>query len=213
MIPVKICGITSLKDAELAANYGASAIGLIFYPDSPRYVYPAEVEQWIDRIPSSVKKVGVFVNEQSENINKITRQLKLDFIQLHGDESPGFCNKMIQPVIKVFRVGDDFAASVLDDYDVHAFLFDTFEKGKPGGTGNRFNWELIADLKTDKIIILSGGMKPENVLDGIETVNPAAVDVNSGVESAPGIKDREKVKELFQKLQNSAEKKMFLGCR
>ena len=203
MIAVKICGITSLKDAEMAVNYSVPAIGLIFYPDSHRYVDPAEVEQWIERIPDSVKKVGVFVNEQIDTINNITRQLKLEFIQLHGDESPEFCNGIIRPVIKVFRVGDDFDAMVLNEYDVHGFLFDTYKKGNPGGTGNRFNWDLIANLKTETPIILSGGLTPENVLNGIEAVNPAAVDVNSGVESAPGVKDEEKIKELFSVLEHS----------
>ena len=203
MIAVKICGITSLKDAEMAVNYSVSAIGMIFCPDSPRYVDPAEVEQWIDRIPDSVKKVGVFVNEQIDTINNITRQLKLEFIQLHGDESPEFCNGIIRPVIKVFRVGDDFDAIVLNEYDVHGFLFDTYKKGNPGGTGARFNWDLIANLKTEKPIILSGGLTPENVLNGIEAVNPAAVDVNSGVESVPGVKDEEKIKELFSVLEHS----------
>ena len=203
MIAVKICGITSLKDAEMAVNYSVSAIGMIFCPDSPRYVDPAEMEQWIDRIPDSVKKVGVFVNEQIDTINNITRQLKLEFIQLHGDESPEFCNGIIRPVIKVFRVGDDFDAIVLNEYDVHGFLFDTYKKGNPGGTGNRFNWDLIANLKTETPIILSGGLTPENVLNGIEAVNPAAVDVNSGVESVPGVKDEEKIKELFSVLEHS----------
>ena len=203
MIAIKICGITSLKDAKLAANYGATAIGMIFYQGSPRFVDPAEVEQWIDSIPSSVKKVGVFVNEQSETINKIIRQLRLDFIQLHGDESPEFCNEMIRPVIKVFRVGDDFDANILNDYDVRAFLFDTYQKGKPGGTGNHFNWDLIVQLKTDTPIILSGGLKPENVLNGVEAVNPAAVDVNSGVESESGVKDEDKINELFSILEHS----------
>ena len=203
MIAVKICGITSLKDAEMAVNYSVPAIGLIFYSDSPRYVDPANVEQWIDQIPDSVKKVGVFVNEQIDTINNITRQLKLEFIQLHGDESPEFCNGMIRPVIKVFRVGDDFDAIVLNEYDVHGFLFDTYKKGNPGGTGTRFNWDLIANLKTETPIILSGGLTPENVLNGIEAVNPAAVDVNSGVELVPGVKDEEKIKELFSVLEHS----------
>ena len=203
MIAVKICGITSLKDAEMAVNYSVSAIGMIFCPDSSRYVDPTEVEQWIERIPDSVKKVGVFVNEQIDTINNITRQLKLEFIQLHGDESPEFCNGIIRPVIKVFRVGDDFDAIVLNGYDVHGFLFDTYKKGNPGGTGTRFNWDLIANLKTETPIILSGGLTPENVLNGIEAVNPAAVDVNSGVESVPGVKDEEKIKELFSVLEHS----------
>ena len=203
MIAVKICGITSLKDVEMAVNYSVSAIGMIFCPDSTRYVDPAELEQWIERIPDSVKKVGVFVNEQIDTINNITRQLKLEFIQLHGDESPEFCNGIIRPVIKVFRVGDDFDAIVLNEYDVHGFLFDTYKKGNPGGTGTRFNWDLIANLKTETPIILSGGLTPENVLNGIEAVNPAAVDVNSGVESVPGVKDEEKIKELFSVLEHS----------
>ena len=203
MIAVKICGITSLKDAEMAVNYSVSAIGMIFCPDSPRYVDPAEVEQWIERIPDSVKKVGVFVNEQIDTINNITRQLKLEFIQLHGDESPEFCNGIIRPVIKVFHVGDDFDAIVLNGYDVHGFLFDTYKKGNPGGTGTRFNWDLIANLKTETPIILSGGLTPENVLNGIEAVNPTAVDINSGVESEPGVKDEEKIKELFSVLEHS----------
>ena len=187
----------------MAVNYSVSAIGMIFCPDSPRYVDPAKVEQWIERIPDSVKKVGVFVNEQIDTINNITRQLKLEFIQLHGDESPEFCNGIIRPVIKVFRVGDDFDAIVLNEYDVHGFLFDTYKKGNPGGTGTRFNWDLIANLKTETPIILSGGLTPENVLNGIEAVNPAAVDVNSGVESVPGVKDEEKIKELFSILEHS----------
>ena len=203
MIAVKICGITSLKDAEMAVNYSVSAIGMIFCPDSTRYVDPTELEQWIERIPDSVKKVGVFVNEQIDTINNITRQLKLEFIQLHGDESPEFCNGIIRPVIKVFRVGDDFDAIVLNEYDVHGFLFDTYKKGNPGGTGTRFNWDLIANLKTETPIILSGGLTPENVLNGIEAVNPAAVDVNSGVESVLGVKDEEKIKELFSVLEHS----------
>ena len=202
MIQVKICGIPSLKDAKLAANYGATAIGLIFHQNSPRYVDPAEIEQWINQIPSSVKKVGVFVNEQMENIHCITLDLKLDFIQLHGDESPEFCNEMTQPVIKVFRVGDDFDINVLTDYDVHAFLFDTYQKGKPGGTGDVFNLELISKINTVTPIILSGGLNMDNILKGIETVNPSAVDVNSGVESEPGVKDAEKVKNIFTKLEN-----------
>ena len=187
----------------MAVNYSVSAIGMIFCPHSTRYVDPAELEQWIERIPDSVKKVGVFVNEQIDTINNITRQLKLEFIQLHGDESPEFCNGIIRPVFKVFRVGDDFDAIVLNEYDVHGFLFDTYKKGNPGGTGTRFNWDLIANLKTETPIILSGGLTPENVLNGIEAVNPAAVDVNSGVESVPGVKDEEKIKELFSVLEHS----------
>jgi len=154
-------------------------------------------------IPKNVKKVDVFVNEKIENIHSIVRGVNLDFIQLHGHESPDYCDQMIKPVIKVFRVGDDFDSNVLKDYQVAAFLFDTYQKGRPGGTGENFNWDLIADLKTNAPIILSGGLNAGNILDGIKAVNPSAVDINSGVESIPGIKDGWKVKNIFSKLENT----------
>ena len=101
MIPVKICGITTLEDAEMVVHYGASAIGMIFYQESPRYIYPEKIKEWISAIPKKVKKVGVFVNEKRNNIKTIVEELDLDYIQLHGDESPEYCNKMIKPVIKM----------------------------------------------------------------------------------------------------------------
>ena len=203
MMPVKICGITSCEDAEIAVNYGASAIGMIFYEGSPRYIYPDKAEEWIAAIPSKMKKVGVFVNEKWQNIKTIVEKLNLDYIQLHGDESPEYCDKMIRPVIKAFRVGTDFDPAVLGNFQVHAFLFDTFQKGKPGGTGRSFNWGLISGLKRDTPIILSGGLNPDNINEGIETVQPSAVDVNSGVESEPGIKDKVKVGKLFNTIKQS----------
>ena len=203
MIPVKICGITTYEDAEIAVNYGASAIGMIFYEGSPRYIYPEKVEKWISVIPAKIKKVGVFVNEKQKNIKTIVEKLNLDYIQLHGDESPEYCNKMIRPVIKAFRVGTDFDSVVLGNFQVHAFLFDTYQIGKPGGTGRSFNWGLISGLKTDTPIILSGGLNPDNINEGIETVQPSAVDVNSGVESEPGIKDKVELEKLFNTIENS----------
>ena len=203
MIPVKICGITSCEDAEIAVNYGASAIGMIFYEGSPRYIYPDKAEVLISAIPEKVKKVGVFVNEKLKNIKTIVEELDLDFIQLHGDESPEYCDKMIKPVIKAFRVGTDFDSAVLGNFQVHAFLFDTYQKGKPGGTGKSLNWDLISDLQTDTPIILSGGLNSENINEGIKTVKPSAIDVNSGVESEPGIKDKVKVEKLFDTIENS----------
>ena len=130
-------------------------------------------------------------------------KLNLDYIQLHGNESPEYCDKMIRPVIKAFRVGTDFDPAVLGSFQVHAFLFDTYQEGKPGGTGRSFNWDLISDLKTDIPIILSGGLNPDNINEGIETVQPSAVDVNSCVESEPGIKDKVKVEKLFNAIENS----------
>ena len=202
MIPVKICGITSRKDAEVVVNHGASAIGMIFYQGSPRYILPEKIKKWISRIPSSTKTVGVFVNEKQKNINTIVEELDLDYIQLHGDESPEYCNNMIKPVIKVFRLGAAFDPAILDIFHVHAFLFDTYQIGVRGGTGKSFNWDLISDLNTDTPIILSGGLNLENISQVIEIVRPSAIDVNSGVESKQGVKDKEKVAKLFHAIEN-----------
>ena len=157
----------------------------------------------ISAIPEKVKKVGVFVNEKQKNIKTIVEKLNLDYIQLHGYESPGYCDKMIKPVIKAFHVGTDFDQAILGNFQVYAFLFDTYQKRKPGGTGRSFNWDLISTLKRDIPIILSGGLNPDNIIKGIETVQPSAIDVNSGVESEPGIKDKAKVEKLFITMGNS----------
>ena len=203
MIHVKICGITSFNDAIMAANYGASALGFIFYEKSPRYINPKILNLWISNVPSSVKKVGVFVNKDVDKVNKIAEELNLGMVQLHGDESPEYCNQMIKPVIKVFRVNNKFDSIMLNNYQVATFLFDTYNKENHGGTGESFDWQSILQLNTEIPVILSGGLNADNVLEGIEVVKPSAVDVNSGVEAAPGKKDEEKIKKLFTILKNT----------
>ena len=203
MIHVKICGITSFNDAILAVNYGASALGFIFYENSPRYINPIILKTWISNVPISVKKVGGFVNKDVDKVNKIAEELNLGMVQLHGDESPEYCNQMIRPVIKVFRVNNKFDSIMLNNYQVATFLFDTYNKENYGGTGKSFNWQLIFQLNTEIPVILSGGLNADNVLEGIEVVKPSAVDVNSGVEVAPGKKDEEKIKNIFTILKNT----------
>ena len=203
MIHVKICGITSFNDAIIAANYGASALGFIFYEESPRYINPEILKTWISSVPSSVKKVGVFVNKDIDKVNKIAEELNLDMVQLHGYESPEYCNQMIKPVINVFRVNNKFDSIMLNNYQVATFLFDTYNKENRGGTGESFDWQTILQLNTGIPVILSGGLNADNVLEGIEVVKPSAVDVNSGVEVAPGKKDEEKIKNLFTILKNT----------
>ncbi len=203
MIHVKICGITSFNDAIMATNYGASALGFIFYEKSPRYINPEILKTWISNVPSSIKKVGVFVNKDVDKVNKIAEELNLDMVQLHGDESPEYCNQMIKPVIKVFRVNKKFDSIMLKNYQVATFLFDTYNKENHGGTGESFDWQSILQLNTETPVILSGGLNADNVLEGIEVVKPSAVDVNSGVETAPGKKDEEKIKNLFTILKNT----------
>jgi len=210
MIPVKICGITKLQDALTAGEYGAAAVGFIFHEKSPRVVVEDEVGKWISSIPNQMKKIGVFVDNDVDNINSIGEKLSLDMIQLHGNESPEFCNEISLPVIKVIRVSDTFNQKILEDYSVDAFLFDTYQKGNPGGTGECFNWNLVTELETDIPIILSGGLKTENVKTGIEIVQPAAVDVSSGVEISPGIKDELKIQNFIMETRQFPIPKNYL---
>ena len=123
-LPVKICGITSIKDAKTAINYGASAIGFIFYKKSPRYICAQRLLEWISKVPKNITKVGVFVNEDRDIVMSIVDKLALDIIQLHGDESSAYCNKMNRPVIKAFRIGRSFDSNKLNEYNVKAFLFE-----------------------------------------------------------------------------------------
>ena len=203
MIPVKICGITNLEDACSAVHYGASALGFIFYDKSPRYISLAIASQIVAELKGRVTFVGVFVDATLEHIHAVKEEVGLNFIQLHGNESPGYCREIQLPVIKVFRIAYNFDTGIIQNYDVHAFLFDTYEKGKPGGTGAVFNWHIIYDLTIDIPIILSGGLSFENIESGINAVCPSAVDVNSGVESEPGVKDNQKMKILFDNLKNT----------
>ena len=202
MMDIKICGITNLKDAKLAVNVGANAIGFIFYKSSPRYIDPLQASKIAANLQGKISLVGVFVDEIVNKIHEVSKLVGLDFIQLHGNESPEFCKKVKLPIIKAFRISNIFDQRIMDDYNVHAFLFDAYKKDLYGGSGKIFNWELLRKLDTDNLIILSGGLHKKNILSGIKVISPDAVDVNSGVESRPGIKDKEKMKVLFEVLKN-----------
>ena len=203
MMPVKICGITNLKDAQIAVSCGASSLGFIFHDKSPRYILPETACQIVEDLKGQVSFVGVFVDENLDNVHTIVHKVGLNIIQLHGGETPEYCQKAKLPVIKVFWPIPDFNAGIIKNYDVHAFLFDTYDKGKAGGTGKAFNWDIICDLQVDTPIILSGGLSIKNIEVGIDTVCPSAVDVNSGVESRPGFKDEKKMRTLFDILNNT----------
>ena len=200
MIPVKICGIASVNDAQLAIENGASALGLIFYKPSLRNVSMEIAKEIVESVNGCVPIIGVFVDEHIQFLKSILSHVNLDILQLHGNETPQYCEQFNLPIIKVFRVRPEFDGSKLIDYNVSAFLFDTYKKGLPGGTGDSFDWELVSKLKIETPIILSGGLTPENIMRGIEVVNPSAVDVNSGVENCPGEKDAIKLERLFSKI-------------
>lgn len=202
MIPTKICGITNLSDAQAAAVHGASAIGFIFYEKSSRAI-SIEGAKFISRhLSNDISKVGVFVNHDKAFIEKAIRSASLNIIQLHGDETPGFCKQFEVPVLKALRIKDKASLSVMDQYNVAGFLLDTFSTKQYGGTGETFDWSLL-NGKLETPIILSGGLNPDNILDAIDSVNPAAIDVNSGVEISPGKKDHQKINLLFKNLKNT----------
>jgi len=202
MIPTKICGITNLSDAQAAAVHGASAIGFIFYEKSSRAISIEDAKFIFRHLSNDISKVGVFVNHDKAFIEEAIRSVSLNIIQLHGDETPGFCNQFDVPVLKALRIKDKASLSVMDQYNVAGFLLDTFSTKQYGGTGETFDWSLLND-KLETPIILSGGLNPDNILDAIDSVNPAAIDVNSGVELSPGKKDHQKINLLFKNIKNT----------
>jgi phosphoribosylanthranilate isomerase len=210
MIPTKICGITNLSDAQAAAVHGASAIGFIFYEKSSRAISIEDAKFISRHLSNDISKVGVFVNHDKAFIEKAIRSASLNIIQLHGDETPGFCKQFEVPVLKALRIKDKASLSVMNQYNVAGFLLDTFSTKQYGGTGETFDWSLLNE-QIDTPIILSGGLNPDNVLDAIDSVNPAAIDVNSGVELSPGKKDHQKINLLFENLKNTNTSRFHFG--
>lgn len=200
MIKVKICGITNLEDAMMAIEAGADALGFVFFHKSPRNIFPEKAAGIISRLPPFVQTVGLFVNEDPATVNATADLCGLDLVQLHGEESPEFCRAVKRRVIKAFRVKDMTSLAEIDNYQVAAFLLDAWSPSAQGGTGRTFNWEIAAAAAASYRIILAGGLTPENVAEAVQKVKPYAVDVSSGVESGPGIKDAELVQRFFRSL-------------
>ena len=200
-IKIKVCGTTNLKDALFAVESGADAIGFIFYKKSPRYILQKDAKDIVAKLPPFVETVGVFVNETSDKVNRIAEQCKLTAIQLHGDESPAFCRRIKRRVIKSFRVKDTNSFKGMVDYDVSGFLLDSYNEEGKGGTGKTFDWNLALRAKKQGPIILAGGLNPYNVYTAIHRVKPYAVDVCSGVEKSPGIKDSVKIDEFIKSVR------------
>ena len=197
MIKVKICGITNKEDALYAVGCGADALGFIFYEKSPRYIEPDNAKTIIATLPPFVTTVGVFVNKDFNDIRDITLLTGVTVVQLHGDESPSYCNLVEGKLIKAIRVKNDSSIEGLKKYDVDAFLLDSFDKNSFGGSGLTFDWKLAEKAKQYGKIILAGGLTPDNVEEAVKKVAPYGVDVNSGVEKKPGIKNKNKVKEFI----------------
>jgi phosphoribosylanthranilate isomerase len=196
---VKLCGITSIEQALAVATLGADAIGLVFYEKSPRHVTIATAQAIVDALPPFVSSVGLFVNHDKAKVEDVLQQIPLDYLQFHGDETPEFCEQFNRPYIKAIRVkeGIDLVQYAVDFKKAKALLVDAYLDGVPGGTGKTFDWQLIP-RELPKSVILSGGLTPNNVRQAIKAVTPWAVDVSSGVEQSPGIKDIDKCRAFIQ---------------
>jgi phosphoribosylanthranilate isomerase len=199
MVRIKICGITNLEDALLAAALGADALGFIFYAQSPRAVGPETARAIIAHLPPFVAAVGVFVDEDAAVVQDLAARVRLDWVQLHGAESPDYCRSLGPRVIKGFRIQDATSLGELAPYRdaAQAFLLDTYKKGQVGGTGESFDWHLAREAKKYGPIILAGGLSAANVARAIAAARPAAVDAASGTEAAPGRKDPAKLRAFF----------------
>ncbi len=209
MVHVKICGITNSADAMAAIDAGANLIGFNFYEKSPRHITPAEAAKIRTQLPKRVKAVGIFVNALTADVIALRKSLKLDAVQLHGDESPDVVADIAAaaPVIKAFRIEPEFPLATLDEYSgAFAFLFDGAHTGQYGGTGRTTDWDVARRAALNHRIILAGGLKVENVAAAVRIVRPYGIDVASGVESSPGKKDHERLREFIQEVRRAERK-------
>lgn len=202
---VKICGITRIEDALEAVKQGADAIGLVFYPPSPRHVTPELAAEIVKKIPAFVSVVGLFVDADPAEIERTLAIVHLDVLQFHGAETPAQCRQFSKPYMKAVRVKTDtnLVQYAADYADAKALLLDAFAEGVPGGTGQVFDWTLIPQ-NLALPVVLAGGLNAENVGQAISHVKPYAVDVSGGVEASKGIKDAAKIAAFMRGVSNAA---------
>jgi len=206
---LKICGITNLEQAEAIASLGVDTLGFICVKDSPRYINAEQIKEITSKLPPEISKVGVFVNQSVDEIFNIVKEGGLTAIQLHGEETPFICSQLREmlpdrEIIKVFRYQNQDSLINLDDYLslVDTILLDTYRKEVYGGTGETFNWSELKDFRPPRPWLLAGGLNPENVLSALNTVKCDGFDVSSGVETHPGEKDLNKIKQLLEILNS-----------
>lgn len=202
MTRVKFCGFTHQDDVIHAVSLGVDALGFVFYAPSSRYVAPEQAKTLMRVVPAFVTRVGLFVDEEAETVQRTFEIARLNLIQYHGDESPEFCDAVGLPYIKAFRVQKGMnLSSEIDRYpNASGFLLDAYVKGQPGGTGEGFDWELIPQSHAP--IILAGGLTPDNARAAIDQVAPWALDVSGGIEIKPGRKDPDKMKRFMDACRN-----------
>lgn len=204
MVWIKICGITNLEDGLDAASLGVDALGFIF-ASSPRRVEPEGAKEIIQALPQALMKVGVFVNEDQKEVQRIVQYCGLNGLQFHGEESPEYCQKFSLPVFKAIRIKGLESLREIEKYHDISILLDTYSPEQAGGTGNPFPWEIALIAKEKRDFILSGGLNPLNVGEAIKKVRPRGVDVNSGVELLPGKKDLFKMVEFVKEVKRADE--------
>lgn len=204
MVKLKVCGITNYEDAVAAIKVGAEFLGFNFYPPSPRYIAPTAAREIIAQLPPETINVGVFVNEpRPEDVLAKLAQSGAAVAQLHGDEDEQYCRMVGAPrVIKALRIGNQFTLESLTGFPAAAFLIDAYDDKLYGGTGKTSNWEVAAEIAKSISVFLAGGLSPDNISEAVRSVQPYAVDVNSGVELYPGRKDQEKLQALALALQS-----------
>lgn len=201
---IKVCGITRLEDLAAAINAGAEAVGLVFYPKSKRFVTAEQAAHLLRNMPAFVTVTGLFVDEMPEQVQAVLDTVPLDLLQFHGNETPEYCKQFNKPFIKVVRVqpGMDLVQYAAKFTGARGLLLDAYVEGVPGGTGHTFDWGLIP-RELPLPLILSGGLNPGNVELATRAVKPYAVDVSSGVETSPGIKDAEKIADFIKGVRNA----------
>ncbi|MFH1856554.1 MAG: phosphoribosylanthranilate isomerase [Candidatus Omnitrophota bacterium] len=205
MFKVKICGITNEKDALAAVKFGADALGFIFYKKSPRYIAPAKCAKIAVKINPFVVKTGVFVDEKKETVLKILKQCRLQAVQFHGNETPSYCNffRKHAIVIKAFNLKDEASLEKIKKYSVDGYLVDTYHPVLKGGSGKVFDLKLAcAAARIKRPLILAGGLNAENVISYLNKIKPDAVDVTSGVEKKPGVKDIKQMEKFIREVKN-----------
>ncbi len=207
MVRVKVCGVTTLDDALVAAAAGADALGFNFWPESPRYLEPARAAEIIALLPPFVTPVGVFVDEPARSVERVAQAAGVRAVQLHGDEPPQDVDMLAAAgltVIKAFRVGRLFRAQALKQYArAGAFLLDSGVKGKRGGTGKAFDWKKARPAARYGRVLLAGGLTVKNVAEAVQQAKPFGVDVCTGVETRPGVKDHALMREFIRQAKSA----------
>lgn len=204
-VRVKICGITRLEDLRVACDAGADAVGFVFYAKSPRHLLIEQASVLVAALPPFVTSVGLFVDAEPVFVRQVLEDVPLDLLQFHGNESPDDCRGFGRPYLKAVRVrpGTDLLKYATDYHDALGLLLDAYVPDVPGGTGERFDWSLVP-AHFPKPVVLSGGLTPENVAEAVRRVKPWAVDVSSGVEAGPGVKDAAKVVAFIENARGAA---------